>query len=490
MWKSYYRRQPGRLFALLVQAQREQAGASWPRAVAAALLLAHAAAAFGKTGWDGSAGDPSRRDDPGYLRDIARAYRLLGLPDGVDAREVARLELRWWTVRREIGLASGQAAGAAIAALYSKLYGLPVSAVAEAGRLRGQAAEFRDRGSAVDPEGPRGCGAAYWPEVGRFLVASYRSLKAAIAPGTVDTAEAASDPGRALSGRGRRSRRFGRAWRSLGGPGLGWRRGQEVGGLLVPDDLARAGHPGRRQQRPLRPTLNATLVAVCLSGRRGAGFGRFPRHRPNRRTPHEGLASVHVPLASHRHGERSTERLLHRRLRGPGRARRLVAHPGREQRVRAGDAGGLRLARRRGERAAQARLVPEPDLRRQPPFGHGARRGVAPARTCSQARGAASRRFSRQFPDRPDLCSCLPGGTADRPVLSRAIPPTWPRAPWPRPGRMAPPPRPNSRLGAGGACLSVPEPAGPALAGFEPGKQAKHRYGGRVHVRERVRKRG
>ena len=31
MWKAYYRRQPLRLLALLVQANREQARASWPR---------------------------------------------------------------------------------------------------------------------------------------------------------------------------------------------------------------------------------------------------------------------------------------------------------------------------------------------------------------------------------------------------------------------------------------------------------------------------
>jgi hypothetical protein len=182
MWKAYYRRQPARLFGLLVKANREQARASWPRAVLAALLLARAAAAFGKTGWDSPGKDPAERDDPGYLKDIARGYRMLGLPDGVDATEVARRELRWWVVRREIGLSAGEAAGTAIANLYSELYGVPVSVVAEAGRLRGQAAEFRDRGATVDPDGPRGGGAAYWPEVGRILVASYRSLKAAVAP--------------------------------------------------------------------------------------------------------------------------------------------------------------------------------------------------------------------------------------------------------------------------------------------------------------------
>lgn len=187
MWKAYYRRQPVRLFGLLVQANREQAAVSWLRAVAAAALLARGAAAFGRTGWSGP-GEPAtgttaaERDDAAYLRDIAHGYRLLGLPNGVDADEVARREIRWWTVRRDIGLAAGEAAGAAIAELYSALYDVPVSAVAEAGRLRGLAAEVRDRGATADPDGPMGRGAAYWPEVGRMLAASYRSLKTAVAP--------------------------------------------------------------------------------------------------------------------------------------------------------------------------------------------------------------------------------------------------------------------------------------------------------------------
>jgi hypothetical protein len=172
MWKAYYRRQPARLFGLLITALREQASASWPRALAASLLLTKAAAGFAR-----ASGNYDR-----YAADIARGYRILRLPANVDAEEVARRELRWWVVRREIGLAAGEAAGDAIASLYAAMYRLPVEAVAEAGRLRGIAAEVRDRGAAADPAGPRGPGMAYWPEVGRLLVASYRSLKAAIEP--------------------------------------------------------------------------------------------------------------------------------------------------------------------------------------------------------------------------------------------------------------------------------------------------------------------
>lgn len=170
MWKAYYRRQGGRLFRLLVTANREQARVGWARAFVAAVWLAIAAVRFGR------ARGGYERFEPG----ITRGYRMLGLPARVDARDVARKELRWWVVRREIGLAAGDAAGEAITALYASIYGVPETVVKEAGHLRGEAAEVRDRGAAADADGAAGEGAAYWPEVGRLLLASYQSLHAAL----------------------------------------------------------------------------------------------------------------------------------------------------------------------------------------------------------------------------------------------------------------------------------------------------------------------
>ncbi len=170
MWKAYYRRQPARLYGLLVQALREQADVSWPRAIYAAGLLTKAAVGFSR-----STGDYER-----FAPDVARGYRALGLPESVDIDTVAREELRWWVVRREIGLAAGAAAGESIARLYAALYSVPLESVSEAGRLRGLAAEVRDRGATADPDGPTGEGGAYWPEVARLLGASYRSLSQAV----------------------------------------------------------------------------------------------------------------------------------------------------------------------------------------------------------------------------------------------------------------------------------------------------------------------
>ena len=70
MWKAYYRRQPARLFVLLVQALRAQAGLSWPRAIGVSLLLTRAAAGFAR-----STGDYER-----FAPDIGRAYRAMHLP--------------------------------------------------------------------------------------------------------------------------------------------------------------------------------------------------------------------------------------------------------------------------------------------------------------------------------------------------------------------------------------------------------------------------
>jgi hypothetical protein len=170
MWKAYYRRQPARLFVDLVRAVKVQTRVSWLRALRASLLLTRAAAGFAR-----ATGDYER-----FAPEIKRGYVALGLPAHVDVDAVARHELSWWVVRRNIGLAAGEAAGDAITDLYAALYDLPRERVAEAGRLRGLAAEVRDRGAHADPDGPTGPGRAYWPEVARLLRDSYRSLRAAL----------------------------------------------------------------------------------------------------------------------------------------------------------------------------------------------------------------------------------------------------------------------------------------------------------------------
>ncbi len=108
---------------------------------------------------------------------VARGYRALGLPGSVDLGIVAREER---VIRLEIGLAAGTAAGESIARLYAAPYDVPLETVSEAGRLRGVAAEVRDRDATADPDGPKGEGRAYWPEVALLLRDSYRSPSNAV----------------------------------------------------------------------------------------------------------------------------------------------------------------------------------------------------------------------------------------------------------------------------------------------------------------------
>jgi hypothetical protein len=172
MWQAYYGGQRFRLFGLLVRALREQANASLPRAALAAAWLTKAAIGFAR-----ASGDYDR-----FASDIVRGYRALGLPRHVDVDLVARHELRWWVIRREMGLTAGEAAGESISRLYAAMYDLPLSEVADAGRLRGLAAEVRDRGAsvAIAAGGQNGAGDAYWLLVGRLLRESYRSLRDAL----------------------------------------------------------------------------------------------------------------------------------------------------------------------------------------------------------------------------------------------------------------------------------------------------------------------
>ena len=93
MWKAYYRRQPVRLFGLLVLALREQGRAPWPRALASATVPDQGGRRFAR-----SDGDYER-----VAPDIVRAFACWGCRT-VDLDEVARWELRWWVVRREQGL--------------------------------------------------------------------------------------------------------------------------------------------------------------------------------------------------------------------------------------------------------------------------------------------------------------------------------------------------------------------------------------------------
>jgi hypothetical protein len=176
MWQAYYAKEKFRLFRLLVVMLREQYHYSWQTAVRAAWHLARAAATFGD-----STGDYDR-----VLPDLEAGYTIARdwTGAGFDPAAVARAELSWWTARRDPASGSGAQKNRVVAArmteLYALLYEAPPASVAEAARLRVDAADLRDRGAdAADFDRDRR--GVDWQGTSYLLHQSYRSLQAALA---------------------------------------------------------------------------------------------------------------------------------------------------------------------------------------------------------------------------------------------------------------------------------------------------------------------
>lgn len=163
MWQAYYSGDKVSLGRALVVLLREQFGLSTQDAMEVGKSLAEAAMTFHSLG-----GDYASRVLPPLQRAYTRLNSATG--GGWDPDEAARAELEWWVARRTPGGDSAEEVGAAIAELYETLYGAINSDIEEAGRLRAQAAELRDRGGAN----------ADWAEVERLLKESYEALNRGI----------------------------------------------------------------------------------------------------------------------------------------------------------------------------------------------------------------------------------------------------------------------------------------------------------------------
>jgi len=162
MWRAYYAKQRVRLFALLVTTLREQYRYSWAVAGREAFHLARAAATFGDL----------RGGYEVVLPDLERAYGTAKswMHAGFDPAAVAHAELAWWVARRAPGENSPEHVGALIADEYALLYEAPAGVVAEAARLRAEAAALRD----AQQRSPD------WDTIGLLLQRSYRELLAAL----------------------------------------------------------------------------------------------------------------------------------------------------------------------------------------------------------------------------------------------------------------------------------------------------------------------
>jgi len=114
-------------------------------------------------------------------RAMQRFYRLLRRRSGedFDPSIAARLELDWWRIHRELQhgrIRGSDALGIALARLYAHIYGLPESALREAGNARARAMQSSDRWvlAGCPPDSP------LIGDVRAALTASYESLLRAV----------------------------------------------------------------------------------------------------------------------------------------------------------------------------------------------------------------------------------------------------------------------------------------------------------------------
>ena len=158
MWRRYYEGRWLQLGCGALDAACGQYGFSWWDGTRLALDAVRAAAAF-----------RVRQDDPICLPALTHYYGIVhqAAPVRFSPVDAARLELRWWSERREDVQPSDYAV--TVARLTAMLYGLPTEAALPSAQGRVDAMVYRDaRGSRMTD--------ADWQEVERLLVAAYADL--------------------------------------------------------------------------------------------------------------------------------------------------------------------------------------------------------------------------------------------------------------------------------------------------------------------------
>ena len=163
MWQAYYAGDLSKLHSEMVALLRAQFRLAPADSERIARSLSVAATKFAISGGN---------YEQVVLPDLEVAYLQLRavLKLSFDPREAARAELAWWVARRTPGLDDPQQIGKRIARLYAILYGRERPEFLEAGVLRAEASQLRDR---------RGMNCD-WAEVERLLRRSYRVLANAV----------------------------------------------------------------------------------------------------------------------------------------------------------------------------------------------------------------------------------------------------------------------------------------------------------------------
>lgn len=169
MWRSYYGKQPVKMFGELTELLRTQYRMPFWRSNLTAFYAARAAFVFKK--------GESRADYGQALPDLIRFYHEIQAASDIkfDVERAARLELEWWIVHRERARHQPADLENALAATAGEIYQMPPEKFIEHGRFRAEAMKIRDtkaeQGGVTEDD---------WRRIDELLHQSWQSLYAAI----------------------------------------------------------------------------------------------------------------------------------------------------------------------------------------------------------------------------------------------------------------------------------------------------------------------
>jgi hypothetical protein len=172
MWKSYYARQPVKLFGQLARLLREQYGAPFLRSYLIAYYAARAAFLF-KAGHN-------RPEYEKALPPLTRLYAQINRMsyEPIDADQAARLELEWWIIHRQREHYRPGDLEWALARTAAAIYHQPAEAMLPHARYRASAMHIRDT-KAING----GLQAHDWRQIEALLLNSWRELWEAVQEG-------------------------------------------------------------------------------------------------------------------------------------------------------------------------------------------------------------------------------------------------------------------------------------------------------------------
>ena len=171
MWRSYYDRQPHRLFFQLAELMRHQFHFPVFRSNRVALSAARAAFVFkdGHNRLDYQKALPNLVDYFQAIRNISAT--------SFDAQRAAELELEWWIVHRERDIHRDGDLARAVAEAAAELYQVPADKLLEYGRYRAEAMTIRDTKATAG-----GVTEDDWRDIHTDLLICWQSLWKAVQP--------------------------------------------------------------------------------------------------------------------------------------------------------------------------------------------------------------------------------------------------------------------------------------------------------------------